>query len=79
MKGFKDEIHKLFGIKNRAFEMNFTGGAFITFDTQEDMRKAVQLNQRKILGFTLQKGIYRLERAHEPEDIIWENYGPSRS
>lgn len=44
MDKHKEVIRKILGKKENLFDVHFTGSAFIIFNTQEDLKKALSFN-----------------------------------
>lgn len=59
----------------KTFKDHFTGYAFVTFTGQDDMRKVVKSLNFNMMSFQISKTRYSVRRAHEPVDIVWENFG----
>lgn len=59
------------------FNKLFTGFAFVTFETQNQLNAALSKLRYNLLSFYLKKTKYKIAPAHEPEDIVWENFGLS--
>ena len=63
-------LHKKIEALNTNFnKKEYTGSAFITFNTEKQMQKSQKALKSK----------YKLKRATQPSDVIWENYGLSKS
>ena len=74
-KELKDKLEIITKEFKQKMKKKFTGEAFITFAKQKHMRKVVEKSHTNIFFFKLQKGSYKITRAKEPNDIIWENFG----
>lgn len=53
----------------------FTGKAFVTFRKPQHATKVFHALTRNFLFFRKNKTNYSLERAPEPIDVLWENFG----
>lgn len=59
----------------KTFKDHFTGYAFVTFTDQNDMHRVLNSLNFTFLGVKLPKTRYKVRRAPEPVDVVWENFG----
>ena len=68
-------LHKKIENLKQNFNSNkFTGSAFITFNTEDEMQSTIKFYKKSLLTSK-----YKVKRATQPSDVIWENYGLSKS
>ena len=75
----KNKLEKLMNEYKNKMKSKFTGEAFVTFSKQSHMRTVVEKSHTNIFFMKLQKGVYKIKRAKEPNDIIWENFGLTKT
>ena len=57
------------------FSDMFVGKCFVTFRTVKQCIKAKERLSGKILDFAFPRYKYKVKRAYEPQDYIWQNFG----